>query len=234
MALPIKGFQKLTMIDYPGKIACTIFLLGCNFRCGYCHNRSLVLEPQSLPTISEDYILNFLKEKKRWLDGVVISGGEPTLHKDLKSFIKKIKEISYCVKLDTNGTSPETVKKLIDEKLVDYIAMDIKAPLKNYSEVAGVFVDTKKIEETIGIIKKSRIPYEFRTTMVPCFTAKGHIIEIGKLLNGSKLMFLQQFRPCDSLIDPSVNGKKPHSIEELEEFKDILKSYILNVEIRPC
>ena len=234
MALPIKGFQKLTMIDYPGKIACTIFLPGCNFRCGYCHNRSLVLEPQSLPAISEDHILNFLKEKKKWLDGVVISGGEPTLHKGLEPFIRKIKEISYSVKLDTNGTSPETVKKLIDERLVDYIAMDIKAPLKNYSEVAHAFVDTKNIEDTIGIIKKSGIPYEFRTTIVPCLTGKIHITKIGKLLKGSKLMFLQQFRPGDSLIDPSLNGKKPHSIEELEEFREILKSYIENVEIRLC
>ena len=232
MALPIKGFQKLTMIDYPGKIACTIFLPGCNFRCGYCHNRSLVMEPQSLPTISEGYILDFLKERKRWIDGVVISGGEPTLHKDLEPFIRKIKEMGYCIKLDTNGTSPETIKKLIDEKLVDYIAMDVKAPLKNYSEVADAFVDTKKIEEIIDIIKKSEIPYEFRTTMVPCLTGKNHITKIGKLLKGSKLMFLQQFRPSDSLIDTSLNDKKPHSIEELEEFKEILKSYIENVEIR--
>jgi len=232
MALPIKGLQKLTLIDYPGKVACIIFLSGCNFRCGYCHNRSLVLEPQSLPNISEDYILDFLKEKKKWLDGVVISGGEPTLHKDLRHFIKKIKELGYCVKLDTNGTSPETVKKLIDEKLIDYVAMDVKAPLKIYSEVAGAFVNTKIIKETIGIIKKSGIPYEFRTTLVPCLTTRNHITEIGRLLKGSKLMCLQQFRPGDSLIDPSLKGKKLHSSGELEEFKDILSTYVADVELR--
>jgi len=139
--LTIKGLQKTTLVDYPNKVACTIFLPRCNFRCGFCYNKDLVIDYDRLPSIQEEEIINFLKEKKKWLDGVVFTGGEPTLHRELPNFIKKIKEMGFLVKIDTNGTNPKMLKELIDNNIVDYIAMDIKAPLEKYDKITGVNVD---------------------------------------------------------------------------------------------
>ncbi len=232
MPLAIKGFQKTTLVDYPGKIACTIFLPNCNFKCGFCHNRDLVLNPGSLPTIKEEEILDYLKEKKKWLDAVCISGGEPLLHKKLTDFLEKIKAIRYLTKIDTNGTVPDFLKELIDKNLVDYIAMDIKNSLEDYDKVTGVNADIEKIKQSINIIKNSGKNYEFRSTVVPDIHTKEDIKKIGELLKGSKRFAIQNFKPAKEVIDPKYKDVKPFSKEELEEFKEILKDYIEEVEIR--
>ncbi len=232
MALEIKGLHKTTLIDYPDKVACTIFLPRCNFRCGFCYNKDLVVDYDSMPTMTEEKVLDFLKERKKWLDGVVFTGAEPTLHKELPAFIKKVKEIGYLVKVDTNGTSPERLNWLIDKKLVDYIAMDIKGALESYDKITGVKVDIGKVKESIEILKNSDVEYEFRLTCVPTLHSKEDIEKIGNLLKGSKKMFLQQFKHVGKFIDESLLKVKPFSKEELEEFKDILNKYIDKVEIR--
>jgi len=230
--LTIKGLQKTTLVDYPNKVACTIFLPRCNFRCGFCYNKDLVIDYDRLPSIQEEEIINFLKEKKKWLDGVVFTGGEPTLHRELPNFIKKIKEMGFLVKIDTNGTNPKMLKELIDNNIVDYIAMDIKAPLEKYDKITGVNVDKEKIKESINILKNSKIDSELRLTCVPTLHSKEDIKKIGEWLKGNKKMFIQQFQPDKKMIDSSLLNVKPYSKEELEEFKEILKEYIKEVEIR--
>lgn len=232
MPLAIKGLQKTTLVDYPGKVACTIFLPRCNFRCGFCYNRDLVLGYDSLPTISEEEVISFLDKKKKWLDGVVFTGGEPLLHKELPLFIKRIKEMGFLVKIDTNGSNPKMLKELIDNKLVDYVAMDIKAPLEKYDKIVGVKSDKEKIKESIDILKNSDIDSEFRLTCVPTLHTKEDIRKIGEWLEGSKRMFIQQFQPKEKMIDKSLLKVKPFSKEELLEFKKILEPYFDKVEVR--
>ncbi|MFH1209389.1 MAG: anaerobic ribonucleoside-triphosphate reductase activating protein [archaeon] len=229
MSLPIKHIQKTCLIDYPGKISTIVFLAGCNFRCGYCHNKSLIVGYEDLKNINEDEVLKYLESKKKWIDGVVITGGEPLLY-DLKDFIKKIKSLGFLVKLDTNGSNPKALKSLIDNDLLDYIAMDIKGPLDKYDKITRVSVDINNIKESIKIIKKFK-NYEFRTTVLPLFHTEEDIENIGKLLKDSDLFYIQQFRPRDCL-DQNFEQEKQFSQKELEKFKDILKKYIKKVEIR--
>ena len=164
--MKIGGFQKFSLIDYPGKISAVIFTQGCNFRCPYCHNPELVLPELFEKEMLFDEILDFLKLRKEKLDGVVITGGEPTLQRDLAAVIRKIKDLGYSVKLDTNGTNPEILKDLLEAKLLDYVAMDIKAPFEKYGELAGVEVGIDKIKQSVRQIMISGIDYEFRTTVV--------------------------------------------------------------------
>ena len=212
----------MTLIDYPGKIACTVFTIGCNFFCPFCHNPELV-DPEKIkkqPIISEKEFFEFLTGRKGMLEGVCITGGEPTLHKDLPGFIKKIKELGFSVKLDTNGSNPEMLKKLIGEKLIDYIAMDIKnSNLKS------------QISKSVEIIKNSRIDYEFRTTVVPVLHTKEDIIQIAKEISPAKKYFLQQFRPGKNL-DKKFEKEKPYSKKELEDFCEAIKSYFDFCEVR--
>lgn len=229
-SLPIKGIQKTSLVDYPGKVAATIFLGGCNFRCPYCQNRDLVLNYKKMPTIKEEEILDFLIEKKKWLDGVCITGGEPLLY-DITNFIKKIKKIGLLVKVDTNGSRPELLKKLIDNKLVDYVAMDIKVPLEKYDNAARVNVNKENIQKSVDILKQGKVDFEFRTTVVPDFFTKEDCVEIGKWLKGSKKYCLQQFRPMKTL-DKAYERKKSYPKEQFDEFKKILEKYINKVEIR--
>ena len=231
-SLLIKGLQKTTLIDYPGKLAATIFVGKCNFRCGFCYNKDLVLEYDKTPAISEKDVLDFLKERKKWLDGVCISGGEPTIHGELVDFIKKVKEIGLLIKLDTNGANPLMLKELIDKKLVDYVAMDIKGPIDRYDEIAKVKVDKEKIKESADILMKSNVDYEFRTTVVPGLLDNGDFETIGKWLKGAKMYFLQQFKPDKKCIDESYADKKPLPAGKLEEFKEILMPYFKEIEIR--
>ena len=225
----IKGLEKQTVLDYPEKLACIIFVFGCNFRCSYCHNPELV-EDDGRPAIAENVILDFLKERRDFLDGVVITGGEPTLNKELPTFIKKIKDLGYSVKLDTNGSNPEMLKELIDKKLVDYIAMDIKAPIDYYESVTKVQFDMKKIKQSVDIIRKFG-NYEFRTTIVPGLFSEEHARSIGEWLKGSKRMFLQQFKGIKTL-DNSFVGKKPFSKEEMKGFCKIMEPYFEKCELR--
>lgn len=228
----IKGFQQLTLIDFPKKLAAIIFTAGCNWRCHYCYNKSLAFNSPELPIIEEDKIFEFLKKRKGLLDGIVITGGEPTIHKDLPKFIQKIKNLNFLVKLDTNGTNPEMIKYLIERNLIDYIAMDIKNSLNKYEETVAVKVDKEKIKETIKTIISSNVDYEFRTTTLPKLMSKEDFIEISKLIKGSKKYCLQQFKAMKNLIDPSYTNEKNFTEPELIEIKNSLKDHFKEIEIR--
>ncbi len=177
--IKIGGLQKTTFIDYPGKLACTVFLCGCNFRCPFCYSRELVL-PEKIknqPKVKKKEFFNFLQERKGLLEAVVVCGGEPTINEDLPDFIKEIKKFGYLIKLDTNGSNPEMLQELINEKLIDYVAMDIKAPIEKYEKTVRVKVETEKIKESVKILKKGIIGYEFRTTVVPGIIDKDDILK---------------------------------------------------------
>jgi len=225
----IKGIQKMCLIDFPPYTSCILFIAGCNFKCPYCHNAELVEGYKETPDMDEEKVMAFLETRKEWLDAVVITGGEPTLYPELKELIKKIKEKGFMVKLDTNGTMPENLKKLLP--LIDYVAMDIKAPLEKYHIPTRVDVNTKKIQESIELLKNGKIDYEFRTTVLPEFFSEEDAKAIGKLINGCKKYVLQQFRPTTTL-DETYKDKKGYSKEELEKFSEIMKEYAGVVEVR--
>lgn len=225
----IKGLQKTTLIDYPKKVACTIFLFGCNFRCFYCHNPELVVD-DGTEEIKEQDVMNFLKEKKGFLDGVCISGGEPTINRDLPDFIKKIKGLGYSVKLDTNGTNPQMLKQLIDSKLVDYIAMDIKAPKEKYDSVAKVKTNTSSIQKSIDIIKNSAVDYEFRMTVPPKTFDESDFVEIANWMKDAKRFYLQPFRGVKTL-EKKFQGQKA-DVGEIEKFQNVLQKFSVNSFIR--
>jgi pyruvate formate lyase activating enzyme len=225
--MQIGGLQKSTLIDYPGHIACTVFLIGCNFRCPWCYSSELVIPDKITrqPIISEKEFFLFLEQRRGFLDGVVVCGGEPTINEDLLDFILKIKKNGFKVKLDTNGSNPEMIKKIINDNLIDYVAMDIKAPihdkdydLKNnkYKRAVGVEVDLKKIKKSVEIIKNSKIDYEFRTTVVPDIHTKQDIIEIAKNISPAKRYFLQNFR-AEKNINSIFKDKKSFDVIFLEE-----------------
>jgi pyruvate formate lyase activating enzyme len=231
--IEIGGLQKTTLIDYPGRISSTVFLIGCNFRCPFCYSSELVL-PEKIklqPRISEKEFFNFLKERKGLLEGIVICGGEPTIHKDLPDFIKKIKELGYLIKLDTNGSNPRMLKQLIAEGLVDYVAMDIKAPKEKYDKATGVKVKIRDIEKSIDILKQGKIEYEFRTTVVPTIHLKEDVIEIAKWLSPAKKYFLQNFRP-EKTINPEFEKIKPYPEDFLIEIQKEISPYFEVCEVR--
>ena len=214
----IGGIQKTSLLDYPDLISSIIWTVGCNFRCPFCYNKDLVFG--NVENIDEKDIIHFLNKRKGLLEGLVISGGEPLIQNDIVNFCEKVKKIGYYIKIDTNGTSPEKLQKLIDKKLVDYIAMDIKAPKKKYSDLTNTKTDITKIEKSIDIIKKSNLDYEFKTTFVPNLLKKEDIIEIAKWLKGAKKFFLQQFKSDASLISSKLELIVPYS---KEEFLDIIE-----------
>lgn len=229
--MKIGGFQKISLIDYPEHLSLIVWTPTCNFRCPFCYNKDLVLGAISFFT--EDETLKTLKERQGKIEAVVITGGEPTLQKDLKDFIKKIKALNYLVKLDTNGTNPEIIKNLLEEKLIDYIAMDIKAPKDKYQILAGVDKSyIKNIESSIEIIKKLAPDYEFRTTIVPGLLNKDDILSIAEWLNGSKRYILQQFTVPGELIDKNLAKSKPYSKEFFDDLKSVVKDYFEICEIR--
>jgi pyruvate formate lyase activating enzyme len=227
----IKGLNKTCLVDFEPYTACVVFLAGCNFRCGYCHNPDVVFNNDKT-SIDESEFFSFLESRKGWLDGVVITGGEPTSYKDLPIFIKKIKDSGFLVKLDTNGSNPEMIKMLIHDKILDYIAMDIKTDLESYSNVCGVNVDINKIRQSIDIIKSSGVAYEFRSTMVPGLISQDSLIKIGEFLKGSKRYVLQNFREKMDMIENRFKNIKPYKTEEMQKFKEIVKPYFEEVSIR--
>ncbi|MFN3813126.1 MAG: anaerobic ribonucleoside-triphosphate reductase activating protein [Aquificaceae bacterium] len=228
----IGGFQRFTLIDYPGKVACIVFTQGCNFRCPYCYNIELVLPERYGPLIPKEEVFSFLMERRGKLDGVVITGGEPTLQKKgLENFVERVKSFGFSVKLDTNGAFPEVVKSLLDKGVVDYIAMDVKAPLKKYQQVVRTKVDTKKIEESIGLIMNSGVDYEFRTTVVKDQLSRDDLIRIGILLKGAKRYYLQRFIPGKTL-DPEYIGKTTYTEREFEDTANELKKYVKECYVR--
>ena len=224
------GFQKTTLLDFPGKVACTVFTHGCNLLCPFCHNALLVNRGDQLPTFDETEILAYLQKRKGIIDGICVSGGEPLLHPELESFLRKVKEIGLLVKLDTNGTMPDRMIRLIEAGLVDYVAMDVKNSKEKYALTAGVpFVDLEKIEESIAYLIKGRIPYEFRTTVVKELHTQKDIQDISRMIAGAKSYYLQGFIDSGLLIGQDLS---PHSKETMELFCEEAKKILKNVKIR--
>ena len=226
--MKISGLQKLTLLDFPGKMACTVFTYGCNFRCGFCHNALLVTEENN-DNISEDEFFAFLKKRQGILDGVCISGGEPTLQKDLADFIRKIKSMGYAVKLDTNGSNPDVLRKLISENLIDYVAMDIKNSPEKYSLTCGCDVNVDKVKESVSVIIESGIDHEFRTTTVREYHSTEDFEAIAQWLKGDSKYFIQHFEDSGNLIGENLS---PLSKEEMTAFAESMRSKLPNVAIR--
>lgn len=219
----IGGLQKTSLLDFPEKIAAIVFTMGCNFRCGYCHNPELINGEAKIEEVFE-----FLKTRQGKLDGVVITGGEPCLQKDLPEFIKQVKELGFAVKLDTNGSFPEMLEKVLPD--LDYVAMDIKAPLEKYSQIVNVDVDTLKILKSIEVLKNGGVDYEFRTTVLKSQLSFEDFEKIGQLIQGAPRYYLQRFE-ASKILDKSLENEKTYSTEEFERIIDILKSYV-KAEVR--
>jgi len=233
----IGGLQKLTLIDYPDKLAATVFLAGCNFRCPFCYSSELVL-PEKIkdqPKISEEEFFDFLETRQSLLEGIVICGGEPLINKDLPGFIKKIKKMEYAVKLDTNGSNPRMLKELIDNKLIDYVAMDVKAPKDKYDDLAGKKVNIKDVERSISLLQgesqRGNVDYEFRTTIAPGLLKKEDIIKIASWLSGSKRYYLQNFRP-DKTLEPKYEKIKPYPDKYLLEIVKAVSPFFEDCRLR--
>jgi pyruvate formate lyase activating enzyme len=229
--LPIVGLQRLSLVDYPGRLCSTIFTAGCNFRCPYCFNVEIVLEPNKLASISEEEALELLRARRGFIDGVCIGGGEPTLHGALPAFIRRVKLLGLKVKLDTNGSRPRMLRRLLEDELLDYVAMDVKAPLGRYPEVAGARVDVEAIRESIRILRRGRVDHEFRTTIVPGILTMEDVREIAKTLTGSKRYVLQQFRPGKTL-DPRLRDVEPYPEEALLRLRDEVAPYFSECKVR--
>lgn len=228
------GVQKNSFIDYPGKISCVLFFAGCNFKCPYCHNPELVTTTQNRCTSkNENQVFDFLKKRKGLLDAVVISGGEPTLQKDLVTICDRLKKIGYLVKIDTNGSRPYVIQKLIHNQLIDYIAMDIKTDPLNYFQVAGFEIDPDIIIKSIQIIMDSGIDYEFRTTCIKPLINEQVIEKISRLIQGSPLYALQKFID-HKVLQPEFfrNNTAQFSFEEMIHLKSIAKSQVKSCIIR--
>ncbi len=226
----IKGLEKFAPKDFPGHISATVFTGGCNFRCPFCHNADLVLNPESIPVFPLDFFLSFLDARKDWLEAICVTGGEPLIHEDLEMLLQVIKERELLVKVDTNGSFPKRLEGLIKQKLVDFVAMDIKAPLEKYQEVTKSNVKTDDIRTSIDLIRSSGVTYVFRTTVVPGLLRVEDIEKIGELLKGSDHFQLQNFVP-ENTIDKSYMQKTPFSKKEFKEFADSAKKYFKKVSV---
>ena len=227
----IGGLQKFSLIDYPDQISAIVFTRGCDFRCGYCYNAELVLPERYASLISEQEIMEFLKTRRGKLDAVVITGGEPTVQPDLLEFILKVKALGFLVKLDTNGINPRLLEKIIEHKAVDYIAMDIKAPLEKYQKIINVEIDINNIMQSIRLIMHFGIDYEFRTTIVKSQLGKDDIVDIAKLIQGARLYALQKFVP-DKVLDVKFLRKTTYSDAEFEDFKNVVRPFVAQCLVR--
>jgi len=228
--MKIGGFQKTTLLDFPDTISAIIWTNDCNFRCPFCYNKNLVFgKAESIP---EKEIISFLEKRKGLIEGIVISGGEPFLQKDLIDFIKRVKNIGYLIKIDTNGSFPLKIKQLFDEELIDYISMDIKAPKNKYNQLSGVNVAILKIEKSIELIKDRAPNYEFRTTFVPKLLKKEDVIEIGKWLEGAEKYYLQQFKNNPPLVSSEFNDIAPYPKEYVIETLEAIKPFFKFCDVR--
>ncbi|MBE6567659.1 MAG: anaerobic ribonucleoside-triphosphate reductase activating protein [Ruminococcaceae bacterium] len=226
----LRGLQKTTLLDFPGNVACTVFTGGCNFRCPFCHNASLIENLPSDERLSEENFFAFLEKRKGLTDGVCITGGEPLLQKDILPFIKRIKEMGFLVKLDTNGSYPAALKALVEEGLLDYVAMDIKNAPDAYLETAGTAKDILPfIEESVAFLKTGRVPYEFRTTVVKGLHDEARMKEIGLWLGDVPRYFIQNFSDAGEVLTDGLSGFIP---SELEGLLLAVKEYIPNAKIR--
>ena len=229
-AMAIHGFNKLTLLDYPGKCAATVFLGGCNFRCPFCQNSELVISPMSQPVIKPEEVLKYLGKRKGILDGVCVTGGEPTLEPDLKSLLKEIKKLGYLIKLDTNGSHPEVMEDLAAAGLIDTVAMDVKSSPEHYAKAAGVpGIDLIPVGDSVQFLLKGKLPYEFRTTVVRELHEREDFISIGKWIAGAQAYYLQAFRDSENVMS---DGFSSYTYKELNDFRKLLEKTIPKVGIR--
>ncbi len=231
----LSGITKLTLLDFPGKTACIVFTAGCNFRCGYCHNPEFVL-PERLKEIEEGFIpedifFRFLERRKNLLEGVVITGGEPTLHPDLENFIGKIRTLGYSVKLDTNGNRPDVIRRLIERGLVQYVAMDFKTSFDRYPELSGVGADAEAVAASFNLLKEGRVPYEFRTTLVREMHTEEVLREMKRSLRGVARYFLQPFRN-EIVLDPKFETMSAFSEAEMASLAEYFSDAVEEIGIR--
>ena len=228
--MKILGFQKMTLLDYPGKVACTIFTGGCNFRCPFCHNALLVTQTQDVVEHSSEEILSFLKKRQGVLDGVCITGGEPLLNKEIFDFAKSIKELGYSIKLDTNGSFPDALQRMIDEKLCDYVAMDIKNCKEKYPLTAGIDgLDVEAVDKSVQILLKNQVDFEFRTTVVKEHHTVEDMEKIAHWISGAPRYYLQNFENSGNLISENCSA---HSPQMLLVMKNAISSILPKVDIR--
>ncbi len=227
--MTINGMQKLTLLDYPGNVACLIFTQGCNFRCPFCHNSGLLDMNNNCEKIDEKEVFKYLEKRRGLLDGVCISGGEPLLQKDIEDFIRKVKVLGYKVKLDTNGSSPKKLKQLIEDGLIDYVAMDIKNDFLNYDKTAGMCTNIDNIKKSIEIIENSNIEYEFRTTIVKQFHDVGKLEKIIQYIGPNARYYIQNYQDCSSVLQRGLNG---FDNEELLNIKNTLGVKYPNLVVR--
>ena len=225
--MKISGFQKMTLLDFPGRIACIVFTHSCNFRCPYCHNAPLVTErPDAL---SEEEVFAYLKKRRGILDGVVVSGGEPTLHKDLIPFLEKVRELGYAIKLDTNGTAPAVLREIVERGLCDYVAMDIKNSREKYPLTAACPVDMAAVEESVGFLLSGAVDYEFRTTLTRELHTEEDMHSIGEWIRGARRYFLQTFTDSGDLVG---EGMSAYTREETDSLADAVRPYVASVSVR--
>lgn len=230
--MDLRGWARTSLIDYPDHIATVLFSGGCNFRCPMCHNADLVLHPRELPVVAEDEVVAFLERRVGMVDGVVLTGGEPTLQADLAPFLQRLHALGLHVKLDTNGYRPDVLAALLTQGLVDYVAMDIKAPPDKYALLCGVTsVDLGAIERSMALLRESAIPYEFRTTVVPGWLDEEDVAEIARWIAGAQRYALQAFRPMGTL-DPALSQVRPYPLARLQGMADLAAQWVQQVEVR--
>lgn len=226
----IHGLQKLTLLDFPGHTACTVFTGACNWRCPFCHNASLVLEPDGQPVIAEEEFFSFLESRRGLLDGVAVTGGEPTLQRDLPEFLRRVRSLGFSVKLDTNGTDPAMLRRILEEGLADYVAMDIKACRERYSVVTGVSnCRLEAVEESADMLLHGATDFEFRTTVVRELHSDADFRRIGQWLEGDEKYFLQAFKDSGDLLSSGMSGC---TIEEMERFRKTVLPWIPGAALR--
>lgn len=227
--MQIHGLQKMTLLDFPGKVACTVFLGGCDFRCPFCHNWD-ILDPSTPVIMEEDEFYKFLDKREGLLDGVAITGGEPLLRTGMVDFIKGIKSRGFLVKLDTNGNHPDLLKELVSEGLLDYVAVDVKNNKERYGETVGIpMLDISKIEETISFLLEGNVPYEFRTTVLRQFHDADSFKGIAEWIEGAEHYFIQSFVDRETV---PFSGLEAYSPEELEEFKKLVEPHVKHIDLR--
>lgn len=228
--MEIFGLEKLSLVDFDGLVASTVFTGTCNFRCGFCHNALLVLDSKNLPIVPEEDVLEYLNSKKKILDGVCVSGGEPTLQKDLPLFLEKLRKTGLKIKLDTNGTNPQIVKTLVENNLVDYFAVDVKNDRDNYAKIIGFDkYDTSCVEKTVEYLITNDLDYEFRTTLIDEYHKEDNVKKIGEWIKGAKKYFMQKFKPGDNCISGGLTEVKE---EKAKEYLNIVSPFVKKASLR--
>lgn len=230
-AMKIKGFQGTSLLDYPGKIASLVFFGGCNLTCPFCHNPALVLSPEEYPDIPLEELIDEFKERRKFIDGVVVSGGEPTVDRDLLSFLREVKSLGLLVKLDTNGLAPKVLEKAMTEGLVDSVAMDLKTSPERYGELHSAPVNLNALPTSVRLIMEGNVDYEFRTTCVPGFVEERDIRQIGEMARGAKYWVLQQFVPGHAMAE-TMRELTPHPASKIRAFEEMAREYAEEVSVR--